>query len=321
MKVSIVIPAYNAEKTIGQAVGAALSQGCPDCEVIVVDDGSTDGTQDAVKRYPFAKYVRQDNAGPASARNAGWRASVGEVIMFTDSDCVPQPGWARALAAGFTEDTVGAVTGSYDIANPDDLLPMLIHEEIKDRHAGYKDTVKFFGSYNVALRRSVLEETGGFDETYRRASGEDNDLSYRVTKRGYKIAFAAGSLVSHYHTSRLWKYLKEQYTHGYWRMKLYKAHPDMAGGDDYTRIKDVVEPPLALTSLGSVLLLPFTPLLLAAAVLLLALIQVPAAVRIAARRRDASGLLLAPVTFFRGYARGMGMLAGAVRFFIIEGSR
>jgi glycosyltransferase involved in cell wall biosynthesis len=318
MKVSIVIPAYNAEGTVGLAVSAALAQGCPDCEVVVADDGSTDGTAYAIRRYPI-KYVRQDNKGPAAARNLGWRASSGEVVIFTDSDCVPQPGWTRALVTGFRDDRVGAVTGSYGIANPDDVLPRLIHEEIKDRHFKYGDTVKFFGSYNVAIRRSVLEETGGFDEGYRRASGEDNDLSYRIIKAGYKIAFSPDALVSHYHTTGLAKYLKEQYTHGYWRMKLYKAHPDMAGGDDYTRIKDVVEPPLALINLCFILFLTLMPQAFALTALMLFVMQVPAAARIAIRRKAASYLLLAPVTFLRGYARGLGMFLGLIRFHFLGG--
>ena len=317
MKVAIVIPAYNAEKTIGLAVGAALAQGSLSCEVIVVDDGSTDGTAQAVKKYPAARYIYQKNAGPAAARNAGWRnATDADIVIFTDSDCVPEEGWAKHLIEGFTDESIGAVTGSYEIANSDRLLPRLIHEEIKLRHTGYKESVKFFGSYNVALRRKVLEETGGFDEGYRRASGEDNDLSYRVLKMGYKIAFASGALVAHHHTSSLKKYLREQYTHGYWRMKLYKAHPDMAGGDDYTRLKDVVEPPLALLNLALAVTLPFTPWLFIGASAAMFLIQAPAAVSIASRKKCPSYLLLAPVTFLRGYARGLGMALGFARFYL-----
>ena len=316
MKVSVVIPAYNAERTIGLAVEGALAQGAAVTEVVVSDDGSKDATAEAVRRYPSAKYIRQENAGPAAARNAGWRASAGDVVIFTDSDCVPLPGWAERLVAALDDPAVGAATGSYDIKNSYRLLPRLIHEEIKGRHSGYRGEVKFFGSYNVAIRRKALDETGGFDESYRRASGEDNDLSYRILKAGYRIAFVPDALVAHHHTERLWKYLREQYTHGYWRMKLYRDHPDMAGGDDYTRIKDVAEPPLALLSLLLLPSLPFLPWLASGAAALLFLIQLPAAASAALRKRCACYLLLAPVTFLRGYARGLGMLMGTVRFIL-----
>jgi glycosyltransferase involved in cell wall biosynthesis len=314
IKVCIVIPAFNAEDTVGLALSAALSQEHK-CEVVVVDDGSTDSTSTIVKKYPSARYVRQENAGPANARNTGWKITDADVVLFTDSDCVPDKRWAKSLINGFFEDCIGAVTGSYDIANPEFLLPRLIHEEIQDRHHGYEQSVRFFGSYNVALRRQVLEETGGFDESYRRASGEDNDLSYRVLKAGYKIAFAPTALVAHHHTRSLKKYLREQYTHGYWRMKLYQAHPDMRGGDDYTRTKDIIEPPLSMATLISLLALPFFPWPFPALAVLLFALQVPAAVRITIRKQTASYLTLAPVTFLRGFARGIGMSFGFVRFF------
>ena len=122
--------------------------------------------------------------------------------------------------------------------------------------------------------------------------------------------------MAHHHTSALRKYLKEQYTHGYWRMKLYKAHPDMAGGDDYTRTKDIVEPPAALLNIASLLLLPLMPGIFAGLLLFLFLIQMPAAVRVASRNRSPDYLLLAPVTFLRSYARGLGMLLGFTRFYL-----
>ena len=320
LKVTIVIPAYNAEKTIGLAVSGALAQGCPVCEVVVVDDGSKDGTPDVVKKYPSVKYVRQENAGPAAARNTGWKSTDSDIVIFTDSDCVPEVGWAKKLIDAFTDKSVGAATGSYDIANADYLLPRLIHEEIKQRHKDYGSYVQFFGSYNVAIRRSVLEEAGGFDESYRRASGEDNDLSYKVLKRGYKIAFVPDAEVAHHHTTRLRKYMREQYTHGYWRMKLYKDHPDMAKGDDYTRLKDVVEPPLAVLGMASVVTLPFAPAVFFLLNALLFVIQVPFALGIALRLKDIGYLLLAPVTFLRGYARGLGLLRGFLRFHLGVGA-
>jgi GT2 family glycosyltransferase len=173
-----------------------------------------------------------------------------------------------------------------------------------------------FGSYNVAIRRDVLERTRGFDESYRRASAEDNDLSYRITSAGFRIAFAQRAIVAHYHPESLLRYLREQYRHGFWRMKLYRSHPGMAGGDDYTVIKDVVEPPLAVATLASLVMLPFVWWLTPALAVVLLAVQFPAAVRIARRTGDWSHLALAPVTFLRGFARGLGMCAGIARFYL-----
>jgi glycosyltransferase involved in cell wall biosynthesis len=71
MKACIVIPAYNAKTTVGLAVSAALAQHNESRKLVVVDDGSTDGTSEIIKTYPGVKYIRQDNAGPAKARNTG----------------------------------------------------------------------------------------------------------------------------------------------------------------------------------------------------------------------------------------------------------
>lgn len=318
--VSVVIPAYNAGKTIGEAIRGALGQELPGLEVIVVDDGSTDETAAEASRHRV-RCIRQENAGPAAARNTGWRASRGAVVLFTDADCVPRGGWAAALCGALEEGTAGAATGSYALANRGSTLAVLIHEEIVERHRRYGRRVKFFGSYNVALKREVLEETGGFSEAFRRPSGEDNDLSYRLLEKGYGIVYVPGALVAHRHTESLARYLGEQYRHGFWRVKLYRDRPWMLRGDDYTRVKDVVEPPLALLSLALLILLPFAPAIPAAALGALGLLQLPVAMRVSLRRRRPGLLLLAPATFLRAFARGLGMLHGLVDFFLIRRPR
>ncbi|MBI4839073.1 MAG: glycosyltransferase family 2 protein, partial [Nitrospirae bacterium] len=132
MKVSVIIPVYNRADLLPSVIKALLGQEYP-AEIIIVDDGSTDSTAEAAKGYPV-KYIYQENAGPAKARNTGWKASTGEIVCFTDSDCIPRKDWAGRLAESFVDDSIGAVGGSYDIAYPESLLSRCIHEEIKLRH-------------------------------------------------------------------------------------------------------------------------------------------------------------------------------------------
>lgn len=245
--ISVVIPAYNCSKSIRrtlEAMGRQTYSG--PIEVIVVDDGSTDDSAAVIKTFFEVKYIFQKNAGPATARNRGAREAQGEFIFFTDSDCVPQSDWIEKTLQGFSSEKIGVVAGSYGIANPESPLARCVHDEIIFRHQRLMPAyIKVFGSYNFCIRKKVFNEVRGFDEGYPHPSGEDNDLSYRVGKAGYQIYFEKASLVDHYHPTRFIKYMKEQYRHGFWRVKMYVAHPEMAKGDDYTFWKDIVEIPLA----------------------------------------------------------------------------
>ncbi|MBI4639086.1 MAG: glycosyltransferase, partial [Candidatus Tectomicrobia bacterium] len=243
--VSIIIPVFNASKTIARTIEACLSQTYPQekLEVIVVDDGSTDRTREIVTHYPVV-LVSQRNSGPAAARNRGWRASKGEMICFTDADCIPEKEWISKLVKKYTSQEIGGVGGSYGIVNCESFLASSIHEEIVERHLKMPSSVDYLGSFNLSYRREVLEETGGFNETYREASGEDNDLSYRVKKAGYTLLFDPTIVVAHHHPERLFRYLRQQFKHGYWRVLLYLQHPTMIKGDGYSGVGDLAQPPL-----------------------------------------------------------------------------
>lgn len=314
LRVSIVIPVYNRSSLIRDVIGALLEQTYQPFEIIIVDDGSTDNTSAVVSSYPI-RYFYQKNRGPASARNRGFRESKGDIVAFIDSDCVARKDWLENLVKGFDSPEVGAVAGSYDIANPESLLSRLIHEEIKWRHSGFKRYIRAFGSYNVAIKREVFEKVGGFDESYRTASGEDNDLSYRILKAGYKIRFVPDALVAHYHTENLFKYLREQYRHAFWRMKLYKDHPEMIRGDDYTRLRDALEIPISVLSIFAIPLL-FTKYLLVELffLCLLILILLPPPIKISLKKKDITCLLMVIIFFLRALIRAAGMAKGIARF-------
>jgi len=245
--VSVIVPAYNASATIGQTLEALSRQTCfQPFEVIVVDDGSSDKTADIVGSFAAVRYVRQDNAGPASARNHGARLAQGEFLAFTDSDCIPHEDWISLLVKGFGQQQVGVVAGSYGIANPQSLLARSIYKEILWRHTHLmQDYPNSFGSYNFCVKKEAFDAVGGFNTDYRNASGEDNDLSYKILKSGCRIYFERKALVDHYHPTSVTKYLKEQFRHGFWRVKMYQDHPDMMRGDGYTYWKDIFEMPLA----------------------------------------------------------------------------
>ncbi|OGW18687.1 MAG: hypothetical protein A3G93_15930 [Nitrospinae bacterium RIFCSPLOWO2_12_FULL_45_22] len=321
MNISIVIPAFNSQKTIAQAIEACLQQiyDQGEIEVIIVDDGSTDDTQKIVRSYPVG-YIFQENSGPAKARNTGWEAAQGDIICFTDSDCIPHNDWVQKLVRNFNAKDVGAVGGSYSIANEENLLAACIHQEILLRHEQMPKRAKALGSYNLSVPKRLLEKIGGFNEEYTQASGEDNDLCYRLIKAGYSLYFEKEALVFHYHPSNFLRYLRHQFWHGYWRVKLYQDHPGMMRGDDYSGLFDFIQPPCFLLTFGLVpfvWLSPVDQILLILSTLGL-IFQIPLAAKIAARKRQYKYLMIIPINFSRGFARSLGMAVGILRFWLLD---
>lgn len=317
-KISVIIPAYNCAATISKSLAALSAQDHPPgLEIIVVDDGSTDQTAAAIQAFPQVKYFYQPNAGPAAARNRGAAVASGEILFFTDSDCVPHKDWVLKMIQHFTDPQVAAVAGSYGIANPQSWLASGIHAEIMFRHHRLMPlNPKAFGSYNVAIRREIFQKVGGFDTSYRYASGEDNDLSYKIGKSGYKIYFERSALVDHHHTESLGRYLFEQFRHGFWRAKMYREHPDMARGDDYTFFKDIIEMPLAVLN---VLMFMFFFLKVAPAELAVAYLILFIGFELYYAARMIGGsfqpIVFSIVMFLRAHWRLAGFLAGITSFF------
>lgn len=316
--ISIVIPAHNAGTVLGRCLEACLAQEYEEeIEVIVVDDGSTDQTAEVAARY-LVCYIRQENSGPAMARNAGAQASKGDLIFFTDSDCAPEKLWAAKLAPEFDDPSVGAAGGSYDIGNPGCLLARCVHEEIIQRHRRMSQSVNYLGGFNVCYRREAFEQAGGFDDGFRMASAEDNDLSYRVHKNGWGLRFNFQARVSHLHPCHLGRYLRSQFWHGYWSMRLYRRHPDMTRGDAYINTLEPIEQALFTLALIAMPLMLWSPARVGVSIFLgvLALLQLRRPVQIVMRVGDMRFLALAPVTFVRGLVRAAGMIFGLWRFWL-----
>ncbi|HPO15675.1 MAG TPA: glycosyltransferase [Candidatus Hydrogenedentes bacterium] len=312
-EVTVIIPAYNAASTLAPCLTACLKQSHPAQKIVVVDDGSTDDTRRVVEQFAGIQYISQENRGPAAARNRGAAEALTEIIVFTDADCIPHEDWLEKLLAGFS-DGVSGVGGSYGIANPDFRLARLIHSEIVARHARFSREVDFLGSFNVAYRKADFDRVGGFDVCFHEASGEDNDLAYRLVDAGGKLLFAREALVDHFHPIRLWPYLRTQMRHGYWRVMVYAKHWRRASGDRYAGVADLATPPLALFSMAALLFLPFLP-----RVFLFIPLAIYLFLRFAAAMPVLTGLMLNDKTLFLGVtilrdmARGIGLIQGMIR--------
>lgn len=200
IKVSVIIPTYNRKQTLLKTLDSVLAQTYPRdlYEVIVVDDGSIDGTEEALE--PLLSrilYFKQENKGPATARNLGITHARGEIVAFTDDDCVVPLNWIEALVYGFRRypDVVGV--GGYMEADEETLATNVYaryESYVTHRVFGLGDK-DIYGEHVpiatncAAYKKEILEELGGFDESFRNAAGEDADLNLRIASCGYKTLF------------------------------------------------------------------------------------------------------------------------------------
>jgi GT2 family glycosyltransferase len=195
--VAVVIATHNRASLLPRLVtGLEDQHGVAAFEVVIVDDASTDHTWRALERLaaqasvPIRCERLARNAGPATARNVGWRATEASLIAFTDDDCVPQPNWlAQLLSAADDADIVQGRT----LPNPEqrELLGPFSRTLDIAREDGYYQTC------NIAYRRELLERLDGFHEQFHYPAGEDTDLGWRAKAVGARTTFAAGAIVHH----------------------------------------------------------------------------------------------------------------------------
>lgn len=236
MKASVVVAAYNAEKTIRSCLEALLNQSLPrdQYEIIVVDDGSTDSTPDIVKIYDV-KLFKQDNQGPAIARNLGVEKASSEIVLFTDSDCEPDYYWLEKMCKPFQDREIIGAKGFYRTRQKNTAAKFAqIEYEDKYDFMNRDKYIDFIDTYSAAYRRDVFLENGGFDSIYTTASGEDSELSYRLALKGYKMVAAPSAIVYHKHPDTLLKYLKKKFRNAYWRAVTWKMHPQKIVKDSHT---------------------------------------------------------------------------------------
>jgi glycosyltransferase involved in cell wall biosynthesis len=190
--VSVVIPAYNAERYIGEAIESMLGQTYAPVETIVVDDGSSDATAEIAAGYAGVTVIRQENAGPSVARNRGFKSSSGEIVAFHDSDDAMTPD-KLAVQVGHLLDHpgVGCVLAEQEVlVEAGAELPFWIEGStvptvMPPRPPDLADE-PLVHPMTMVVRRGVFERVGGFDETMR--SAEDFDWMLRAAEEEIEIA-------------------------------------------------------------------------------------------------------------------------------------
>ncbi len=318
MRIAVVSAVYNEEKHIARLIESLLAQSRMPEEIVFVDDGSKDGTAGVIesyaKQHPLIRLIRNTNQGPAASRNIAWRAAQADVVIFTDGDCVPDKDWIEKLLISFTSDDIAGVAGTYRTFNEENVLARFAGHEIAWRYRNVRGVVDAHGAYNLAIRKKILEAMGGFEESYKAPSGEDWDLTYRISRR-YKILFAPEAIVAHEHPEAFWPYMKNQARRGFDRIKLYNDHPDKRNGDVYTgglaKYQVLASGLLPL----SLLLLPVRGLCVIPALLFFFLfVSCLNNFGFIFKRDPAAAVYGIPVQFARCFAWGWGAMQGVLRF-------
>lgn len=223
MRLSVIVPAYNAEATLQNLLDPLFDQKHGDFEVIVVDDCSRDTTPLIAQSYRCALIRLKENHGPAYCRNLGARNAGGDILVFTDSDCMPCQGWLDHIQRHFSEEVVDAIMGAV-VVPPSNLIGDSISalgfpaggdigfDKIwKVDRRGFTDSLS---SCNCAIRKDVFWEAGGFDESFPYPGGEDSLLAYALKRLNYRIKYCPDVIVRHSARNSIGDFLKWQFRRG-----------------------------------------------------------------------------------------------------------
>ena len=224
-----MVCSYNGGKTLGDCLEALDHVDYPDYEIVLVDDGSTDNTQEIVaawnkaregrligwKTRPDFQSILQKNMGLSYARNAGAAAATGEVIAYTDSDCMADPDWLYYLMGTLISGDYAGVGGP-NISPPaqDWIQACVAAAPGGPSHVLLTDVVaEHIPGCNMAFHRWAFDAVGGFDPDYRKA-GDDVDFCWRLQQSGQVIAFSPAAIVWHYRRFTLGAFRKQQEGYG-----------------------------------------------------------------------------------------------------------
>jgi len=222
---SVVVCTYNGSETIDACVQALRRLDYPGCELIVVDDGSTDGAGERAAAQG-AHVIRTENQGLSAARNTGTAAARGEIVAFCDDDCMPDPHWLRYLVASLLAgDDVGV--GGPNVPPPDTVLADSVgHAPGGPMHVLVSDAeAEHIPGCNMAFHRAALEQIGGFDPRFR-VAGDDVDLCWRIQDAGGTLGFSPAALVWHRARRSVPAYLRQQAGYGRAEALLERKWPD-----------------------------------------------------------------------------------------------
>ncbi len=235
---SVVVPTFNRPALLRESISALALQDYPRpaYEVIVADDGGSDDLEPIARSFAGemkVAIVRQDNRGPASARNLGAAAATGRFLAFTDDDCQPARGWLRALEAKLTESPDRLAGGP--VLNALEESPYAVASQIiaEFAYAHYnRDPAKprFFATNNIAVSAALFHEVGGFNDRFTLNAAEDREFCDAWQTHGLNLVWAPDAVVYHYHSMGLGGFWRQHHGYGRGAFQYHRARRYRGGG-------------------------------------------------------------------------------------------
>jgi glycosyltransferase involved in cell wall biosynthesis len=250
--VSFVVPVHNGRHALPRVVDAIESQrdGRP-FEIIMVDDGSSDGSARWLTQQAQAGRIRLvtgSGRGAAAAVNAGIREAHFPIICQVDQDVILGRGWLTELLAGLKDPDVAAAQGHYIAAEDAGFWARVMGQDLEWRYSRMcRPFTNHVCTGNTAYRTSALHSVGLLDESL--GYGYDNDLSYRLVASGYRLAFRPDARSVHLWREGVVGYFRQQFGFGYGRLDVVWKHPRRARGDAVSNVAMIAHAPAMLAAL------------------------------------------------------------------------
>ena len=243
---TIIVPSHGRPDALGACLAALAAQDDPDREVVVVDDGSPEPLAPLCAEFEGVRCVRQQNAGPAAARNRGALEARGAFLAFTDDDCRPRPDWLSRLRRAWDGED-GRMVGGRVVNglphNPYASASQALCDYLYDYYGAEGGEAPFFTTNNCGVSREGFHRLGGFDESFPLAAAEDRDLGLRWRERGGTLLYASDAVVDHHHALTLRRFFRQHANYGRGAWHLHRRL-DARGG-----LRSGMEPPWFYTGL------------------------------------------------------------------------
>jgi glycosyltransferase involved in cell wall biosynthesis len=215
MKISVIICTYNRAESLKKTLDSIKNMSIPNdlsWEILMVDNNSSDNTKKVIEEFRIKSglnvvYVFEEKRGLSNARNSGIRNAQGEIIVFTDDDCIPDKNWLFFISKEFEADpSLSLIGGRVELYDPNDQPVTIRTSKERNHFTSIGQLFSLIPGCNFAFHRRILDALGGFDPDFgagtRVKAAEDSDFLYRAYKMGFKMVYSPEILVYHNHGRR-----------------------------------------------------------------------------------------------------------------------